>query len=146
MTTYKNAYELAEKRKKKDDFATALSEVSDYGINNKNRSNLVDSFNLGYTQAGGQGNGLNNLGGVLGQSLAGLGSSQSDKEDGGLNFGNMLMNGLSKLGSSGSTSSVPTQYQFGNLNKPLFGSYDLGGTNAGVGSLGSTSTSGSSGF
>ena len=25
MTTYKNAYELAEKRKKKDDFATALS-------------------------------------------------------------------------------------------------------------------------
>lgn len=142
MTTYKNAYELAEKRKKKDDFATALSEMNDYGINNKNQSNLVDSFSSGYAQGSSNNNGFS----MLGQSLAGLGSSQSDKEDGGLNFGNMLMNGLSKLSSSGSTNSVPTQYQFGNLNKPLFGSYDLGGTNAGVGSLGSTSTSGSSGF
>jgi hypothetical protein len=119
MTTYKNAYELANKRKKKDDFATALSELKTAG--GTSQKSLADSFNSGYTLGGGQGNGLNNMASMLGQGLAGMGSSQSDSEGNSSNFGNMLVNGLSKLSSSSST-------------------------NSGVGSLGSTSTSGSSGF
>lgn len=38
---------------------------------------------------------------------------------------------------SNNPSSVPSQYQFGNLGKHLFGDYDLGGSNAGAGSFGS---------
>jgi hypothetical protein len=43
-------------------------------------------------------------------------------------------------GSTGS-SSVPSQYQFGNAGGSLFGGYNLGGSNAGAGTLGSSSAS-----
>ena len=116
MATYKNAYELAQKRKNKDDFVTALAELKDYNSTNKNQNNFTNSFNAGYTQAGGEGNGLNNLGGLLGK-------------------------GLANLGSNGSSGSVPSQYQFGNAGSSLFGGYNLGGSNAGVGTLGSSGAS-----
>lgn len=38
-----------------------------------------------------------------------------------------------KLGSNNST--MPSQYKFDNLKKPLFGDFDLGGTNAGKNTL-----------
>lgn len=142
MTTYKNAYELAEKRKKKDDFATALSELKTSG--GTSQKSLADSFNSGYTLGGGQGNGLNNMASMLGQGLAGMGSS--DEESGGLNLGNALMKGISSFGSGGSTSAVPSQYQFGNMGGSLFGGYNLGGSNAGLNTLGTSSTTGSKGF
>ena len=54
------------------------------------------------------------------------------------NIGGLVKNVGSMLGgSSSSSSSVPSQYQFGNLGKTLFGDYDLGGSNAGVGSFNS---------
>lgn len=54
------------------------------------------------------------------------------------NIGGLVKNVGSMLGgSSSSSSSVPSQYQFGNLGKTLFGDYDLGGANAGIGSFGS---------
>lgn len=37
---------------------------------------------------------------------------------------------------SNNTSSVPTQYQFGNEGKSLFGGFNIGGSNAGAGTLG----------
>ena len=43
---------------------------------------------------------------------------------------------LSTLGSS----TIPTQYQFDNLSKPLFGDYDLGGTNGGKNTFPTTTT------
>lgn len=94
MATYKNAYELAEKRKKKDDFVTALSELKTTG--GTSQKSLADSFNSGYTLGGGQGNGLNNMASMLGQGLAG----SSNEDSGGLNFGNALMKGLSSFGGS----------------------------------------------
>lgn len=142
MTTYKNAYELANKRKKKDDFVTALSELKTAG--GTSQKSLADSFNSGYTLGGGQGNGLNNMASMLGQGLAGMGSS--DEESGGLNLGNALMKGISSFGSGGSTSAVPSQYQFGNMDGSLFGGYNLGGTNAGLNTLGTSSNTGSKGF
>lgn len=61
---YKNAYELAQKRKRKDDFAEALVESRQPSFTanqEKQNNNFVDSYNKAYNQAGGEGDGLNNL-------------------------------------------------------------------------------------
>lgn len=50
------------------------------------------------------------------------------------------------FGSNGSSGSVPSQYQFSNTNKPLWGNYSLGGANAGANTLGATNASNSGGF
>ena len=39
-----------------------------------------------------------------------------------------------------STGTIPSQYQFDNITKPLFGDYDLGGRNAGKNTLPTTTT------
>lgn len=108
MATYKNAYELAQKRKNKDDFVTALAELKDYGSINKNQNNFANSFNSGYTQAGGEGNGLNNLGGLLGKGLANLGSNGSSGGSAfadairGNSSGSAITNAINGTGGSGS--------------------------------------------
>ena len=79
MALYKNAYELAQKRKNKEDFVSALSEVKDSGTtNNNNQQNgFYNNFNSSYAQSGGTGNGFNNLGNLLGKGLSSLGSNSS---------------------------------------------------------------------
>ena len=100
MAVYKNAYELAEKRKGSNGLATALVSPT--------------------LEGGTQNNNYNSNG--LGSSLSELGKS----------FGKYLA-----TKGSDTTNSVPSQYQFANLGKPLFGDYDLGGSNAGLGSFNS---------
>ncbi len=54
------------------------------------------------------------------------------------NVGNLVKKAGTLIGGNNTTtSSVPSQYQFANLGKTLFGDYDLGGANAGIGSFGS---------
>ena len=78
MALYKNAYELAQKRKNKEDFVSALSEVKDSGTTNNNQQGgFYNNFNSSYAQAGGTGNGFNNLGNLLGKGLSSLGSNSS---------------------------------------------------------------------
>ena len=98
MALYKNAYELAQKRKNKEDFASALSKVKDSNIsnNNKQQDGFYNSFNSSYAQAGGTGNGFNNLGNLLGKGLSSLGSNSSSTGN------SALVNALSS-NSSGST-------------------------------------------
>lgn len=78
MALYKNAYELAQKRKNKEDFVSALSEVKDSGTTNNNQQGgFYNNFNSSYAQAGGTGNGIDNLGNLLGKGLSSLGSNSS---------------------------------------------------------------------
>ena len=91
MALYKNAYELAQKRKNKEDFVSALSEANDSNTanNNNQQGGFYNNFNSSYAQSGGTGNGINNLGNFLGKGLSSLGSS------GGTTGNSALVNALS---------------------------------------------------
>lgn len=78
------------------------------------------------------GGGLANIGKAA-KTIFGSGSTGSSSVPSLYQFGN--------LGSSASSSAVPTQYQFGNEGSSLFGDFNLGGSNAGVGTLGSSGAS-----
>ena len=111
MALYKNAYEFAQKRKNKEDFASALSEANDSNIsnNNKQQDGFYNNFNSSYAQAGGTGNGFNNLGNLLGKGLSSLGSNSSSTGNSALvnalsgnSGGSAITNAINGTGGSGS--------------------------------------------
>lgn len=113
MALYKNAYELVRKRKQKDDFVNALSELkTDNTLNANKQNSFADNFNSGYTAAGGEGNGLNNMGSLLGKGLASLGSKSggssaistgiNDYISGSGGTGSAISDAINGVGSSGS--------------------------------------------
>lgn len=110
MALYKNAYELAQKRKNKEDFVSALSEVKDSGTTNNNQQGgFYNNFNSSYAQSGGTGNGVNNLGNLLGKGLSSLGSNGSSTGNSALvnalsgnSSGSAITNAINGTGGSGS--------------------------------------------
>lgn len=110
MALYKNAYELAQKRKNKEDFVSALSEVKDSGTTNNNQQGgFYNNFNSSYAQAGGTGNGIDNLGNLLGKGLSSLGSNSSSTGNNALvnalsgnSSGSAITNAINGTGGSGS--------------------------------------------
>lgn len=111
MALYKNAYELAQKRKNKEDFVSALSEANDSNTanNNNQQGGFYNNFNSSYTQAGGTGNGVNNLGNLLGKGLSSLGSNGSSAGNSALvnalsgnSSGSAITNAINGTGGSGS--------------------------------------------
>ena len=110
MALYKNAYELAQKRKNKEDFVSALSEVKDSGTTNNNQQGgFYNNFNSSYAQAGGTGNGIDNLGNLLGKGLSSLGSNSSSTGNSALvnalsgnSSGSAITNAINGTGGSGS--------------------------------------------
>lgn len=111
MSLYKNAYELAQKRKNKEDFVSALSEVKDSDIpnNNKQQDGFYNNFNSSYAQSGGTGNGIDNLGNLLGKGLSSLGSNGSSTGNSALvnalsgnSSGSAITNAINGTGGSGS--------------------------------------------
>lgn len=110
MALYKNAYELAQKRKNKEDFVSALSEVKDSGTTNNNQQGgFYNNFNSSYAQSGGTGNGFNNLGNLLGKGLSSLGSNGSSTGNSALvnalsgnSSGSAITDAINGTGGSGS--------------------------------------------
>ena len=111
MALYKNAYELAQKRKNKEDFVSALSEVKDSGTTNNNnqQGGFYNNFNSSYAQAGGTGNGIDNLGNLLGKGLSSLGSNSSTTGNSALvnalsgnSSGSIITDTINGVGGSGS--------------------------------------------
>ena len=110
MALYKNAYELAQKRKNKEDFVSALSEVKDSDTTNKNQQGgFYNNFNSSYSQAGGTGNGIDHLGNLLGKGLSSLGSNSSSTGNSALvnalsgnSSGSAITNAINGTGGSGS--------------------------------------------
>ena len=111
MSLYKNAYELAQKRKNKEDFVSALSEANDSNIanNNNQQGGFYNNFNSSYAQAGGTGNGIDNLGNLLGKGLSSLGSNGSSTGNSALvnalignSSGSAITNAINSTGGSGS--------------------------------------------
>ena len=110
MALYKNAYELAQKRKNKEDFVSALSEVKDSGTTNNNQQGgFYNNFNSSYAQAGGTGDGFSNLGNLLGKGLSSLGSNSSSTGNSALvnalsgnSGGSAITNAINGTGGSGS--------------------------------------------
>lgn len=110
MALYKNAYELAQKRKNKEDFVSALSEVKDSDTTNNNQQGgFYNNFNSSYSQAGGTGNGIDNLGNLLGKGLSSLGSNGSSTGNSALvnalsgnSSGSAITNAINGTGGSGS--------------------------------------------
>ena len=110
MALYKNAYELAQKRKNKEDFVSALSEVKDSGTTNNNQQGgFYNNFNSSYAQAGGTGNGIDNLGNLLGKGLSSLGSNSNSTGNSALvnalsgnSSGSAITNAINGTGGSGS--------------------------------------------
>ena len=110
MALYKNAYELAQKRKNKEDFVSALSEANDSNIaNNNQQGSFYNNFNSSYAQSGGIGNGINNLGNLLGKGLSNLGSNSSSAGNSALvnalsgnSSGSAITNAINGTGGSGS--------------------------------------------
>ena len=110
MALYKNAYELAKKRKNKEDFVSALSEAKDSGTTNNNQQGgFYNNFNSSYAQAGGTGNGIDNLGNLLGKGLSSLGSNSSSTGNSALvnalsgnSSGSAITNAINGTGGSGS--------------------------------------------
>ena len=110
MALYKNAYELAQKRKNKEDFVSALSEVKDSGTTNNNQQGgFYNNFNSSYAQAGGTGNGIDNLGNLLGKGLSSLGSHSNSTGNSALvnalsgnSNGSAITNAINGTGGSGS--------------------------------------------
>lgn len=97
--------------------------------------NLLTQDKVKTQQQGSEGNlgdGLTNIAKAA-KTFMGSGSTGSSSVPSMYQFGN--------LGSSASSGSVPSQYQFGNAGGSLFGGYNLGGSNAGVGTLGSSGAS-----
>lgn len=97
--------------------------------------NLLTQDKVKTQQQGSEGNlgdGLTNIAKAA-KTFMGSGSTGSSSVPSMYQFGN--------LGSSASSGSVPSQYQFGNTGGSLFGGYNLGGSNAGAGTLGSSGAS-----
>lgn len=101
--------------------------------------NLLTQDKVNSGNSGGFGSSEGNLGGGLtniakaAKTFMGSGSTGSSSVPSMYQFGN--------LGSSASSGSVPSQYQFGKEGSSLFGGFNLGGSNAGAGTLGSSGAS-----
>ena len=143
MTLYKNAYELAQKRKNKEDFVSALSEANDSNIsnNNKQQDGFYNNFNSSYAQSGGTGNGINNLGNILGKGLSSLGSNGSSTGNSALvnalsgnSGGSAITNAINGTGGSGSaiTDAINSNMTSGSGNNGSFLSKFKGGSSGGV--------------
>ena len=109
--------------------------VASDNSNNTMLYNLLTNDKVKSQQQGTDGNigdGITNIAKAA-KTFMGSGSTSSSSVPSMYQFGN--------LGSSASSSAVPTQYQFGNEASSLFGGYNLGGSNAGAGTLGSSGAS-----
>lgn len=141
MALYKNAYELAQKRKNKEDFVSALSEVKDSGTTNNNQQGgFYNNFNSSYTQAGGTGNGIDNLGNLLGKGLSSLGSNGSSTGNSALvnalsgnSSGSAITNAINGTGGSGSaiTDAINSSMSSGSGSSGGFLSKFKGGSSGG---------------
>ena len=141
MALYKNAYELAQKRKNKEDFASALSKVKDSGTTNNNQQGgFYNNFNSSYTQAGGTGNGFNNLGNLLGKGLSSLGSNSSSTGNSALvnalsgnSSGSAITDAINGTGGSGSaiTDTINSSMSSGSSSSDGFLSKFKGGSSGG---------------
>lgn len=141
MALYKNAYELAQKRKNKEDFVSALSEVKDSGTTNNNQQGgFYNNFNSSYSQAGGTGNGIDNLGNLLGKGLSSLGSNSSSTGNSALvnalsgnSSGSAITNAINGTGGSGSaiTDAINSSMSSGSGNSGGFLSKFKGGSSGG---------------
>ena len=141
MALYKNAYELAQKRKNKEDFVSALSEVKDSGTTNNNQQGgFYNNFNSSYAQAGGTGNGFNNLGNLLGKGLSSLGSNSSATGNSALvnalsgnSSGSAITNAINGTGGSGSaiTDAINSSMSSGSGSSGGFLSKFKGGSSGG---------------
>ena len=141
MALYKNAYELAQKRKNKEDFVSALSEVKDSGTTNNNQQGgFYNNFNSSYAQAGGTGNGIDNLGNLLGKGLSSLGSNSSSTGNSALvnalsgsSGGSAITNAINGTGGSGSaiTDAISSSMSSGSGSNGSFLSKFKGGSSGG---------------
>ena len=141
MALYKNAYELAQKRKNKEDFVSALSEVKDSGTTNNNQQGgFYNNFNSSYAQAGGTGNGFNNLGNLLGKGLSSLGSNSSATGNSALvnalsgnSSGSAITDAINGTGGSGSaiTDAINSSMSSGSGSSGGFLSKFKGGSSGG---------------
>ena len=141
MALYKNAYELAQKRKNKEDFVSALSEVKDSGTTNNNQQGgFYNNFNSSYAQAGGTGNGFNNLGNLLGKGLSSLGSNSSTTGNSALvnalsgnSSGSIITDTINGVGGSGSaiTDAINSSMSSGSGSSGGFLSKFKGGSSGG---------------
>ena len=141
MSLYKNAYELAQKRKNKEDFVSALSEVKDSGTTNNNQQGgFYNNFNSSYAQAGGTGNGIDNLGNLLGKGLSSLGSNGSSTGNSALvnalsgnSSGSAITNAINGTGGSGSaiTDAINDSVSSGSGSNGSFLSKFKGGSSGG---------------
>ena len=141
MALYKNAYELAQKRKNKEDFVSALSEVKDSGTTNNNQQGgFYNNFNSSYAQAGGTGNGIDNLGNLLGKGLSSLGSNSSSTGNSALvnalsgnSSGSAITNAINGTGGSGSaiTDAINSSMSSGSGSSGGFLSKFKGGSSGG---------------
>lgn len=142
MALYKNAYELAQKRKNKEDFASALSEANDSNIanNNNQQGGFYNNFNSSYAQSGGTGNGVNNLGNFLGKGLSSLGSNGSSTGNSALinalsgnSSGSAITNAINSTGGSGSavTDAINSSMSSGSGSNGGFLSKFKGGSSGG---------------
>ena len=142
MALYKNAYELAQKRKNKEDFASALSEVKDSDTTNNNQQGgFYNNFNSSYSQAGGTGNGFNNLGNALGKGLSSLGSNGSSTGNSALvnalsgnSSGSAITNAINGTGGSGSaiTDAINSNMSSSGSNGGLLSKFKGGSSGGGV--------------
>ena len=145
MALYKNAYELAQKRKNKEDFVSALSEVKDSGTTNNNQQGgFYNNFNSSYAQAGGTGNGIDNLGNLLGKGLSSLGSHSSSTGNSALvnalsgnSSGSAITNAINGTGGSGSaiTDAINSSMSSGSGSSGGFLSKFKGGSSGGGGGV-----------
>ena len=142
MALYKNAYELAQKRKNKEDFVSALSEANDNNISNNNnqQGGFYNNFNSSYSQAGGTGNGIDNLGNLLGKGLSSLGSNSSSTGNNALvnalsgnSSGSAITDAINGTGGSGSaiTDAINNSMSSGSSNSGGFLSKFKGGSSGG---------------
>ena len=142
MALYKNAYELAQKRKNKEDFVSALSEANDSNIanNNNQQGGFYNNFNSSYAQSGGTGSGINNLGNLLGKGLSSLGSNSSTTGNSALvnalssnSSGSAITDAINGTGGSGSaiTDAINNSMSSGSSNSGGFLSKFKGGSSGG---------------
>lgn len=143
MALYKNAYELAQKRKNKEDFVSALSEANDSNIlnNNKQQDSFYNNFNSSYAQAGGTGNGIDNLGNLLGKGLSSLGSNGSSTGNSALvnalsgnSGGSAITNAINGTGGSGSaiTDAINSNMSSSNSNGSFLSKFKGGSSGGGI--------------
>ena len=142
MALYKNAYELAQKRKNKEDFVSALSEANDSNTanNNNQQGGFYNNFNSSYAQSGGTGDGFSNLGNLLGKGLSSLGSNSSTTGNSALvdalsgnSSGSAITDAINGTGGSGSaiTDAINSSMSSGSGSSGGFLSKFKGGSSGG---------------